>query len=49
MINRYKVPMINGDIARYSMKLLGAGCILLFVVAAFDDFPRFRRWSSCPS
>ncbi len=33
MINRYKVPRISGDIATYSMDLIGAIGILLFLVS----------------
>ena len=32
MINRYKVPRIGGDIALYSMQLIGLGCMVLFLV-----------------
>ncbi len=37
MINRYKVPRSSGDIAMYSMDLIGGICFLLFLVPSFFE------------
>ncbi len=32
MITRYKVPRVSGEIATYSMDLIGGMCVALFLV-----------------